>query len=220
MKTVNKLICVLILISARTSYAQDTIVNLDGTIIAVEIIDLSYNLIGYKNDSGTIYQSRSNIKNYILHSELKVEQKLTIHRSSLAYREKVNVQEKTLNKQSDATQEKNVGATVKFDATKEKNVGASFNGDLKKYLASNLKFPPTVLDSGINRKCYVHFLVDAIGKISQVTVVRGIQNCGECNEEAIRLIKEMPNWKPSTEDGFPIESWVNLSIQFKLEKNK
>jgi len=204
MKTVNKLICVLILISARPSYAQDTIVNLDGTIIAVEIIDLSYNLIGYKNEYGTIYQSRSNIKNYILHSELKVEQKLTIHRSSLAYREKVNVQEKTLKKQSDATQ--------------EKNVGASFNGDLKKYLASNLKFPPTVLDSGINRKCYVHFLVDAIGKISQVTVVRGIQNCGECNEEAIRLIKEMPNWKPSTEDGFPIESWVNLSIQFKLEK--
>ena len=45
MKTLNKLICVLILISARTSYAQDTIVNLDGTIIAVEIID-------YKTDVG------------------------------------------------------------------------------------------------------------------------------------------------------------------------
>jgi hypothetical protein len=209
MKTVNKLICVLILISARPSFAQDTIVNLDGTIIAVEIIDLSYNLIGYKNEYRTIYQSRSNIKNYILHSELKDEQKLTIHRSrsSLASIEKGTGQKKTLNKQ--------------FDATQEKNVGASFNGDLKKYLASNLKFPPTVLDSGINRTCYVHFLVDVIGKISQVTVVRGIQNCVECNEEAIRLIKEMPNWKPSTEDGFAIESWVNLSIQFKLEqKNK
>ncbi|MFM7178453.1 MAG: energy transducer TonB, partial [Bacteroidota bacterium] len=60
----------------------------------------------------------------------------------------------------------------------------------------------------------VTFEVDARGKIKDVKVVRGIG--GGCDEEAIRVVKSMPQWKPGKQRGMPVRVQYNLPFRFTL----
>ena len=65
---------------------------------------------------------------------------------------------------------------------------------LFKYLGKNIEYPPMAKDAGIKGKVYVTFVVDKDGSITDVKVLRGIG--GGCDEEAVRVVKSMPKWKP------------------------
>ena len=86
---------------------------------------------------------------------------------------------------------------------------------LKEYMKANLMYPETALELGIEGKCYLQFIVSAKGNISNVKVIRGIPDCPECDKEAIRLTKAMPNWTPGKINGEPVNSLFNLPISFK-----
>ena len=89
---------------------------------------------------------------------------------------------------------------------------------LKKYIKDNLKFPQTAIDKGIEGKCYLKFIISENGYISNVKVIYGVVDCPECDQEAIRLIKSMPKWKPGKVNGEPVNSTSTLfPIQFKLD---
>jgi TonB family protein len=79
---------------------------------------------------------------------------------------------------------------------------ASFprDSDLKRYVQMNMIYPQVAKEQGIQGKCYLKFKVNPNGSISDVEVVRGIAGCPECDQEALRLIKEMPNWTPAIND--------------------
>jgi len=87
---------------------------------------------------------------------------------------------------------------------------------LKEYMKANLMYPETALELGIEGKCYLQFIVSAKGNISNVKVIRGIPDCPECDKEAIRLTKAMPNWTPGKINGEPVNSLFNIPISFKL----
>lgn len=96
---------------------------------------------------------------------------------------------------------------------------AQFKGGLKKarkYLSKNIKYPPSAIKNGKEGKCYLKFIVTDEGYISNVKVVRGVQDCPECDAEAIRVVKSMPRWKPGKINGKPINSSFTLPIEFKL----
>ena len=93
---------------------------------------------------------------------------------------------------------------------------ASFNGDLKQYLAVNIVYPKRALEVGLQGKCFIQFIVSALGNISNVEVKRGVPDCSECDEEAIRVIKGMPKWNPGKNAGVAVHSTFNLPIHFKL----
>lgn len=96
---------------------------------------------------------------------------------------------------------------------------ADFPGGMaaaRAYLANNIKYPQTAVDMGIEGKCYLKFIVSESGNISNVKVVRGVQDCPECDADAIRVIKSMPNWKPGKVNGKPVNSTFTLPVQFKL----
>jgi TonB family protein len=63
-------------------------------------------------------------------------------------------------------------------------------------------------------KVYVKFVVDEGGEISDVNVLRGL--CEECDLEAIRIVRNMPNWLPATKHNKPIRSEVVIPIRFPL----
>lgn len=88
---------------------------------------------------------------------------------------------------------------------------------LKKYIKDNLKFPQTAIDMGIEGKCYLKFVVSESGNISNVKVIRGVQDCPECDREAIRVVKSMPKWKPGTINGKPVHSTFTLPVPFKID---
>ena len=57
-------------------------------------------------------------------------------------------------------------------------------------------------------------MVERDGRISNVTVVRGIG--GGCDEEAVRVVRSMPPWKPGKQNGAAVRVLFNIPIKFTL----
>lgn len=86
---------------------------------------------------------------------------------------------------------------------------------LNRYLTENLHYPAQAKESSISGTVYVQFVVDKKGQISEAKVLRGIGS--GCDEEALRVIKAMPRWKPGMQQGKPVKTLFNLPIKFSLE---
>ncbi|MBL7982067.1 MAG: energy transducer TonB [Flavobacteriales bacterium] len=85
---------------------------------------------------------------------------------------------------------------------------------LNAFLAKNLKYPEQAVEDGIEGMVFVTFVVEKDGKISGARVLRGIG--GGCSEEALRVVRRMPNWNPGTQRGEAVRVQYNLPIRFKL----
>ncbi len=86
---------------------------------------------------------------------------------------------------------------------------------LMEYLAKNTAYPPMAKESGIQGTVYVRFVVEPDGSVSNVTIMRGIG--GGCDEEALRVVKNMPRWTPGKQRGKPVRVQFNLPIRFVLQ---
>lgn len=85
---------------------------------------------------------------------------------------------------------------------------------LLEYMAKNTKYPPLARENGLQGIVVVTFVVDEKGNINNVQVLRGIG--GGCDEEAIRVVKTMPAWKPGKQRGMPVRVQYNLPFRFTL----
>ncbi len=90
-------------------------------------------------------------------------------------------------------------------------------GDTKlfEFLQKNIKYPPIARENGIQGRVYVTFVVDKEGKIKDAKVIRGIG--GGCDEEALRVVRAMPDWKIGKQNGRPVAVQYNLPINFTLK---
>lgn len=98
-------------------------------------------------------------------------------------------------------------------------IAAEFPGgmdSLKHFIKVNMKYPENALKEKIEGKCYLQFVVQKDGSISNVQVKKGVVDCPECNVEAIRIVKSMPRWKPGQFRGENVNSVYSLPISFKL----
>jgi protein TonB len=96
----------------------------------------------------------------------------------------------------------------------------SFPGGEKalfEYLAKNVKYPPMAKDAGISGTVFVGFVVGSDGKIRDVKVLRGVPGGKLLDEEAVRVVKAMPPWKPGKQRGKPVSVTYNLPIRFILK---
>jgi protein TonB len=88
-------------------------------------------------------------------------------------------------------------------------------GAMYDYLRSKIKYPPMARENNITGKVYINFVVDKDGQIKDVKVLRGI-GFG-CDEEAVRVIKAMPSWKPGKQNGRSVSVSYNMPINFTLK---
>ena len=86
--------------------------------------------------------------------------------------------------------------------------------ELFRFLGKNIKYPAMAKDAGIKGTVYVNFVVWIDGTIKDVKVLRGIG--GGCDEEAMRVVKNMPKWKPGKQRGKTVPVTYNLPIRFTL----
>ena len=84
------------------------------------------------------------------------------------------------------------------------------------YLRDNMVYPTVARENGIAGKVFTRFTVLANGRVTDVRVVRGIG--GGCDEEAIRVIRSMPPWKPGVQSGRPVAVEFTLPINFIMAK--
>jgi len=94
-----------------------------------------------------------------------------------------------------------------------------FPGGIQKlynYLGNNIRYPEVAKEAGIQGKVYISFVVEKDGSIKDVKVLRGIPGGKMCDNEAIRVVKNMPKWSPGKQRGKPVRVSYNLPVQFTL----
>ncbi|MGQ0829799.1 MAG: energy transducer TonB [Bacteroidota bacterium] len=89
-------------------------------------------------------------------------------------------------------------------------------GEMMKYIQKNVQYPQVEKEAGISGTCYVTFVVEKDGRISDVKVLRGVSGGPGCDKEAIRVVKSMPSWKPGKQNGREVRVQFNLPIKFTL----
>ncbi len=82
-------------------------------------------------------------------------------------------------------------------------------------MKENLIYPEAAKSNDITGKVTLEFKLDKLGNISDIKVVKGIGY--GCDEEAIRLLKEGPEWLPARnkKTGEPEASTQRVKIRFK-----
>ena len=88
-------------------------------------------------------------------------------------------------------------------------------GKLLEYVATHIKYPQIARETGIQGRVFVGFVVEPDGSISNVKLLRGIG--GGCDEEAMRVIKSLPKWKPGKQRGKAVRVSYQIPVFFKLQ---
>jgi periplasmic protein TonB len=83
-----------------------------------------------------------------------------------------------------------------------------------KYIAANTQYPLTAKKNNIQGKVYVRFCITAKGTVEQVSILKGVDP--ELDEEAIRVVKTFPPFKPGKQDGKPVPVWFIVPINFQI----
>ena len=91
-------------------------------------------------------------------------------------------------------------------------------GAFYQYIGKNFRYPAIAVQNGIEGRVYVGFIIDTQGSIvdSSVVIKNGVHE--SLDNEAIRLIKECPDWNPGrvTNDGDPASVRMVIPLTFKL----
>lgn len=92
-----------------------------------------------------------------------------------------------------------------------------FNGGMEgwgEYLQTALKYPDEARKNKITGRVILSFIVLKDGSITDIKVLRGIG--GGADEEAVRVVKESPKWKPGILKGEPVNVAYTMPIFFQL----
>ncbi len=83
-----------------------------------------------------------------------------------------------------------------------------------KYIYAQVKYPAIARENGIAGTVVLRFVVSKTGELQDIKVVRGIG--GGCDEEAMRVVRGMPKWKPGKQGGRAVPVQFTLPIKFTL----
>ena len=96
--------------------------------------------------------------------------------------------------------------------------GTTFMGggpnEFTKWVNERLVYPEIAKENGVQGRVTLQFTVEKDGSVTNVKVLRGIG--GGCDEEAIRVVKAMPKWKPGKQHGKAVRVSYLLPINFQV----
>ncbi|HRO45004.1 energy transducer TonB [Agriterribacter sp.] len=98
-------------------------------------------------------------------------------------------------------------------------VEAVFKGgteDWVKYIQKNINFPDRARNLKKEGSLLLQFVVNTDGTTSDITILRSIEY--SLDEEAIRLIKDSPKWRPAHQDGKLVRAFRRQPLVFQLPK--
>jgi periplasmic protein TonB len=87
---------------------------------------------------------------------------------------------------------------------------------LENYINNNIEYPQDAIDNNIEGTVSVQFAVDEQGGISNVSTI-GTKTGYGLEEEAIKVISNMPKWTAGQIKGKNVKTWRILPITYKLE---
>ena len=96
-------------------------------------------------------------------------------------------------------------------ATEEANDEA-----IRNWADQHLKYPEKAIKGKIEGPVTIRFIITSNGKLEDFLVVRSVSP--ELNDEALRVLSLMPDWKPAMQGGEPKNVYYNATVEFKLPK--
>lgn len=85
---------------------------------------------------------------------------------------------------------------------------------LSSYLAKTIRYPLEAQKGNIQGKVVVGFVVTTAGRIADVQATQRIG--GGCDEEAVRVVKQMPDWTPGRLNGKLVNVRTSLPVSFTI----
>jgi len=89
------------------------------------------------------------------------------------------------------------------------------NIELNKYIQKSIRYPVIAQENGITGRVFVRFVVGRDGRVKNVEVLRGVDP--SLDQEAIRVIKNLPPFSPGKQRGIPVQVTYSTSINFVLQ---
>jgi protein TonB len=83
-----------------------------------------------------------------------------------------------------------------------------------KFLNDNLKYPEVARNNGIQGQVFLEFVVEKDGSIGNVKIIAGVYP--DLDQEAVRVVKMMPKWKPGKQMGKAVRCFFNLPVRFAI----
>ena len=86
------------------------------------------------------------------------------------------------------------------------------------YITSNVKYPAEARKKGITGVVYVSYIVNTVGEVQNVRVVRGVDPL--LDKEAVRVVKSLKGYSPGKQRGKAVNVQFTLPVRFVLDKPK
>ena len=96
---------------------------------------------------------------------------------------------------------------------------AEFSGGtegIREWLSKNITYPETAKANGLEGKVYISLVINSKGKVVFSKVVRGLSP--EFDAEALKLVTQMPEWKPAIQNGVPVSVSYTIPIKFSISQ--
>jgi periplasmic protein TonB len=91
------------------------------------------------------------------------------------------------------------------------------NQALLKFVGENLHYPDAALENNIEGRVTLKFVVNSDGSVDRIEVLGGVYPA--LDNEAVRIIKLLPDFKPGRQNGVPVPVWFTIPVVFKIKHN-
>jgi len=85
---------------------------------------------------------------------------------------------------------------------------------MNKFLAKNTRYPRSAVKDGIQGTVLISFVILESGKIDKIEIKQSVRE--DLDNEAIRVIKKMPNWNPGMVKGIPVKVRFTIPLIFEF----
>lgn len=109
-------------------------------------------------------------------------------------------------------------STISIGTVEEKPEFPGGESALIEFISTNVQYPEDAKNKGIQGKVFVSFVINKNGKVVEPKIMKGVDPL--LDNEALRVISLMPDWKPGTQKGKTVNVSYVLPINFKLQKEK
>jgi protein TonB len=87
--------------------------------------------------------------------------------------------------------------------------------DIRKYILDNTEYPQTAIDDSIEGRVIISFVINKDGSVSNPKVNRELRY--DLDEECIRVIENMPDWKSGKVRGINVKVSYGIPFNFRLK---
>ncbi len=88
---------------------------------------------------------------------------------------------------------------------------------LFRFLYDRIRYPESAYRENRTGVIYVSFLIDKTGRVGDIRIVKDIAEERAFATEVIRVISQMPDWKPGKQNGKPVFVRYTIPVNFQIK---